>query len=381
METVDARAGLAEAPPLPAVVPALAPPASWSPDEKRANRAWAITLTAALLVIFLVLHFLPAVGWPLIVAAVGAYLFDPVVSYIASKGLNRTWATAALLGTGLLVGAGILLLVVPMLVHQVEKLPAYVSKAFTTLVPRLQQAIGRPLPRDVGDVAQLLGKNAEELVSGAGSIAGKVLGTSLSVLSAVLGTLVIPVVGFYLLRGWPKLIEHAKALVPERQRPAFYQRMGEVDHTLGGFIRGQLTMAAVLTGLYSGALSLIGLKLGIVVGLVTGIGNLVPYLGTTAGITLATVFCLVDFGPGYHLLLVLGTFLVLVATDSLFITPRIVGNRVGLSPAAVILAVLTCGSLFGFAGVLLAVPTAALLKHVAQVSVELYRQSRLYREG
>jgi predicted PurR-regulated permease PerM len=192
---------------------------------------------------------------------------------------------------------------------------------------------------------------------------------------------VIPVVGFYLLKGWPNVVRGADELVPARQRPFVRERMAEIDRMLGGFIRGQLTMAAVLSALYSIVLSVIGLKLAVVVGLVTGFGNLVPYVGTATGLALATGFCLVDFGVDYHLALVVVTFVALVATDGVFITPRIVGNKVGLSPAAVIVAVLACGSLFGFAGVLLAVPSAAILKVVGRVAVDVYRQSRLFREG
>ncbi len=384
METVDASAAALVEPPAPPVAVAV-PQLRWSQDERRANAAWAGLITLTLLAVFLVLRFLPAVGWPLVLASIGAYLFDPVVTWLSSRRLGRTGATALLFAAGLLAGAALLLLVVPLVVRQVGRLPAYVSRMFATLVPHLEQALGRPLPSDVRELAAFAGTNLEQIVTkllpGAGSIVGVVLGKSLSALSFVLGALVIPVVGFYLLRGWPNVKRGVDELIPPKQRPQFRERMAEVDRMLGGFIRGQLTMAAVLSMLYSGALSLIGLKLAVVVGLVTGFGNLVPYVGTATGVTLASAFCLIDFGVDYHLALVLGTFVVLVATDSMFITPRVVGNRVGLSPAAVIVAVLACGSLFGFAGVLLAVPSAAILKVVAKVSVDVYRQGRVYQEG
>jgi predicted PurR-regulated permease PerM len=213
----------------------------------------------------------------------------------------------------------------------------------------------------------------------AGNVLGMVVGGSLSVLSFVLAALVVPVVGFYLQRDWPELLVAADSLVPPRLRPTVRLRMGEIDRKLAGFVRGQLTMAAVLATLYSAALSAIGLKLAIVVGLVTGFGNLVPYVGTGTGIALASAFCVVDFGVDWHLGAVVATYVGLVASDSVFITPRIVGDKVGLSPAAVIVAVLACGSLFGFAGVLLAVPCAAVLKGVGGVAVEAWRQTRIYR--
>lgn len=324
-------------------------------------------------------------GWPLVIASIGAYLFDPVVVWVAARGLSRTAATAVLFAAGFLVSGLATLVLAPLVVAQVAKVPSYLAVTFESAVPRIEQALGGPLPSDVRTLAALASTHLEQILTRvlptAGSLVGTVVGGSLSLLSFVLGALVIPVVGFFLLRGWPNVLAGANLLVPPRQRPFVRARMAEIDGKLGGFIRGQLTMAMVLASLYSGALSLIGLKLAVVVGLATGIGNLVPYVGTATGLLLATAFCLIDFGADYHLALVAGTFALLVAADGVFITPRIVGNRVGLSPAAVIVAVLTCGSLFGFAGVLLAVPSAAILKVVAQVAVDVYRQSRHYREG
>jgi predicted PurR-regulated permease PerM len=231
-------------------------------------------------------------------------------------------------------------------------------------------------------VADLTGTNVGQLVARAlptaGSLVGTVVGGSLSALSFVGGALVVPVVGFSLLRSWPRLGAFARSLVPPAYREVMRGRTGELDRMLSGFVRGQLTMAAVLSVLYSGALSLVGVKLAVVVGLVTGIGNLVPYLGTVTGLTLAVVSCLVDFGPDIHSLLVVGAFGAIATADSLVLTPRIVGDRVGLPPAAVIVAVVVSGTLFGFAGVLLAVPLAAFLKLAGGVLVEAWRQSERY---
>lgn len=398
METTDASAAVAgsalESNHPPAASLDLVPPPveatpfpeySWTPVEVRANAGWSLLTALSLVAVFALLRLLPSVGWPLVLAAIFSYLFDPLISAIARRGYSRTAATAGLLGTGVLVGVIALVTLVPLAIEQAVKLPAYLNSTLASVIPQIEKLLGKALPANFRDLAAFAQEHLEEIVTrvlpNAGSVVGIIASGSMSVLSFVLSALIIPVVGFYLLRGWPNVKAGALVLVPEKQRPTVVARMTDVDTMLGGFIRGQLTMAALLSVLYSGALSLIGLKLAIVVGLLTGIGNLVPYVGIGTGFALAAGFCFVDFGLDYHLILVFVTYASLLAADGVFITPRVVGDKVGLSPAAVIVAVLACGSMFGFAGVLLAVPVAAILKLVARIMVNVYRHTRFYRES
>lgn len=370
---------VAESAPVPDTPVAPTPlPIRWSVDELRGNLGWAVLTTTTLLVVFLVLRVLPTVGWPLVLAAIFSYLFDPLVTTLARRGLSRTLTTSLLLGACVLVVGGGVFALLPLAIDQASNMPEYLQQAVVTLAPHVKRIAGIKLPATPAEVATFATAHAQELLAGVGAAARTILGGSLSVLSFLLGAFIVPVVAFFLLRSWPDIVSGAASLVPTLQRPAFEARMLAVDRMLGGFIRGQLIMAVVLSLLYSTALSIIGLKLAIVVGLATGFGNLVPYVGTATGVVLASAFCLVDFGPDYHLLLVVVTYAVLVTADSIFITPRIVGDKVGLSPAAVIVAVSACGALFGFAGVLLAVPSAAILKLVAGVCVQAWRQSRWY---
>lgn len=395
METVDASATLApgqsgvrEAAAPQELAPAAVLPASQ--DEVRAHIAWAIGTVGTLGFIFLLLRVVPSIGWPLVLATIGAYLCDPIVDWMAAKGMSRTKATAALVSLGVLGTLLALATGIPRMVDQAYKLPSYTMKGTQLILDRLNSSFPEQLrdtqiPRNVQQLEEFAQEHLREIITQvlpkAGDFLSTIVGGSVSLMTFVLGALVIPVVGFFLLDGWPEIVRAADDHIPPRQRPFIRARMREIDRVLSGFVRGQLTMAAVLSLLYSAALSLIGLKLGYVVGLATGFGNLVPYVGTSTGILLSVAFCLVDFGADYHLALVLGMFAVLIATDSLFITPRIVGPRVGLSPAAVIVAVLACGSLFGFGGVLLAVPSAAVLKVVGRTLADTWRRSETFREG
>ncbi len=357
----------------------------WSDAEFRAHMGWAAMTAATLLGLFCLLRFLPTVGWPLVLASFGAYLLNPVVTALAARGVPRSVGTGLLLGSGLLLGAVVIVVVTPLVVAQAARLPGYAQAVADRVAPWIESRLGAHIPSDFRELTELARTHIEQVatqvIPTAGKLLGGILGGSLSLLSFVLGALVVPVVGYGLLRDWPTLVSSGLGLVPPQARPIVRSHLVEVDEKLAGFIRGQLTMAAVLSTLYSAALSLIGLKLAIVIGLITGIGNLVPYAGTATGILLATAFCAVDFGFDHHLALVVGTYALLVAADSVFITPNVVGDKVGLSSAAVIVAVLVCGALFGFAGVLLAVPSAAVLRMVVDVLLRGYRQSRLFREG
>lgn len=359
--------------------------AAWSEDEWRAHTTWALVTTLSMVAMLSLLRFMPSVGWPLVAGAIGAYLCHPSVTSLSRRGLGRTGATAALfllLGVVFLVA---MVMIVPVLADQVARVPVYLEAALVAVGPTVRRFAGREMPASLSDLTALAEDHLQEIVTNvlptAGSVLGIVVGGSLSALSFLLGAIVAPIVGFYLLKDWPGILARFDALIPPRQRPVVRRRMSDVDRKLGGFVRGQLTMATVLAALYSVALTLMGLKLAVVVGLVTGFGNLIPYVGTALGVTLASAFCIVDFGVDHHLMVVWATYVGLVTADSVFITPRIVGDKVGLSPAAVMISVLACGSLFGFGGVLLGVPCAAVLKDVITVSVQAYRQSRLYREG
>lgn len=374
---IDSPAPAAEVSP-----PAPVAEARWTDDEWQANVLWSAGISLALAVTLSGLRFLPSVAWPLLLAAGFAYLCDPLVGALAKRGLSRTWATTALLGGGALVVVAGLLALVPLLLSQARSVPGYLRSAFDILAPRIEALTGVAMPDSLRELAHLGQNHIQELVTqvlpGAGSAFGKLVGGSLSVASFLVAALIVPVVGFFLLRSWPRTIERAQSLVPPRYRETVTGRMLAVDRMLGGYIRGQFTLSSVLSVLYAVALSAIGLKLALVVGLVTGFGNLVPYVGTSIGVALAVGFTLVDFGFDHHLLLVIGTYVVLGVSEGVFISPRIVGDRVGLSPASVIVAVMACGALFGFAGVLLAVPVAAVLKLVLGVGEQAWRQSHAF---
>jgi predicted PurR-regulated permease PerM len=189
------------------------------------------------------------------------------------------------------------------------------------------------------------------------------------------------VLGFFFLKDYPRLVRLVRDLIPRRAVGLVSRRFSEVDDVLSAFVRGQLTVGSILSIIYSTGLSIAGIDMAIVIGVVAGFGNMVPYLGTTVGILLALLGLMLSWQGPWQLAVVAGTFLVAQLSEGLFITPRIVGEKVGLTPVTVIIAILAFGELFGFVGILLAVPVGAILKVVLRVVVLRYQKTSLYTGG
>ncbi len=357
-------------------------PALGEPDARRVDLLWSGGMVALLALLFLLLSTVRGVAVPVLLSLAMAYGLNPVVTYLAKRRLTRTWATALVFfGISLLL-AGAILYLVPVFGEEAEKLPDFFTRASTQLVPKVEALLGVSLPELVRQRTAQIGDEASSLLKSAGPAAARILGAfagnTARFLATVLGLFVVPVLGFFFLKDYPRLVEIFKGLVPRRSLPLVSKRFAEVDEVLSAFVRGQLTVGAILSVIYSTGLSLARIDMAIVIGVIAGFGNMVPYVGTTIGIVLALLGMVLSYQGLWQLAFVIGTFVVAQAAEGLVITPRVVGDKVGLPPVAVIIAILAFGELFGFVGILLAVPTSAILKVVARVVVERYKKTPLY---
>ncbi len=198
---------------------------------------------------------------------------------------------------------------------------------------------------------------------------------------ALANFILIPVIAFYLLRDYHAMWPRFEAMIPRRSVDRVRALRAEMDSALSGFVRGQLTVASILGALHAIGLSIVGIDGAVVIGLLSGFLNMVPYVGTALGISLALLMAVLSFSGWAPILGVIVVFAVANTIESLVITPRIVGDKTGLSPVVVMLAILTGGEVFGFAGLLLGVPAAAVLKVLLRVMREVYVQSDAYRGG
>ena len=334
-----------------------------------------------------------AIGWlvwlltpilmPFMLAGVFAYLGDPLVDRLERLRLGRGLAASIVFLVMLLVVVVALVLLVPLIQRQVARfiaaLPAYAAWFTHDAVPWLEQKLH--IPASEFDASTLIARVREHLGT-VGGIAATVLGyatrSGLALIGVGVAVVLVPVVTFYLLRDWDKLVAHIDALLPREAQPTIRRLARETDSVLGAFVRGQLLVMLGLAIFYAVALKLVGLDVGPLIGMLAGLVSFVPYLGFIVGIVASIIATLVQFHDGFHLVLVLVVFGIGNLLESYVLVPKLVGDRIGLHPVAVIFAVLAFGELFGFIGVLLALPMASIAMVLLRFLRERYQASPLY---
>ncbi|MDX5332990.1 MAG: AI-2E family transporter [Gammaproteobacteria bacterium] len=347
------------------------------------SRAW-FYLTAGLIACGL-LYLLAPILTPFVVAALLAYLGDPLVDRLERWRLSRTLAVTVVFLVLFLSLALVVLLLVPLLEGQiaafVQKLPKYLDWVSTRVVPWVQHTFGVEAGTLDMEMAKQAVLNHWKEAGGVAAWAMKSVSTSGMALAGWLtNLLLIPVVTFYLLRDWDHLVARIHDLLPRHIEPAVSTLARESDETLGAFLRGQLSVMVALGTVYSVGLWLIGLEFALLIGMLAGVVSFVPYLGFIVGMLVAGVAMYLQAGELLPLVWVLAVFGVGQLLESVVFTPLLVGDRIGLHPVAVIFAVLAGGQLFGFFGVLLALPVAAVLVVIMRHADTGYRASRFYRD-
>jgi len=352
-------------------------------NEQKTYLGW----SAVGMVLVLALWSLGPVLNPFVVAAVLAYALNPLVDRLVSAKLPRFVAVLVVELCFLLAVLGVVLLIIPILAKELpqmrEQLPALLEKLNTTLQPLLKQ-VGVDVSLDVASIKQLvlnyLSSNAEE--TWATLLSSLKLGSSVAL--QVLGNLIlIPVALFYMLMSWRKLVASATALIPRRLRATFDSFVTETDDVLGQYLRGQLLVMVLLAVYYALGLRLFGLELALPIGVFTGLAVFVPYVGFGLGLLLATIAGLLQFAPTGPLLALIMVGVVYglgQLIESFVLTPRLVGERIGLHPLAVIFALMAFGQVFGFVGVLVALPASAVLLVAGRRLRAHYLASEVYRD-
>ncbi|HKE48145.1 MAG TPA: AI-2E family transporter [Rhodanobacteraceae bacterium] len=330
-----------------------------------------------------VIWLLAPVLMPFVLAALFAYLGDPLVDRLERR-MSRTLAVTVVFVVMIVVVIAILLVLVPFIERQISnflaQLPTWIAWFQNTAAPWLEANFG--ISTDVLDTQQLIGMlqaHWKEAGGFATTVLAKVSKSGLAVVGWALNIVMIPVVAFYLLRDWDILVERIHALVPRSIEPVVARLARESDDVLGAFLRGQLSVMVVLGVLYGVGLWLVGISVGPLIGMIAGLISFVPYLGAITGVIMAVIAALVQYQDFAHVALVLVVFGIGQTLEGYVLVPRLVGEKIGLHPVAVIFAVLAGGELFGFLGVLLALPVASVLMVLLRYAHERYAASQLYR--
>lgn len=312
---------------------------------------------------------------PFLASALLAYLGDPLADRLQKLKLPRTLAVAAVFVLTFLVLALLILLVGPLVGKQVgalfDALPEIARRAEQVWMPTILGWLNIEAGDDLG-VAPFLARYGEMFGSWSGKVLLSVGKSGGALAAAVLSLFLIPIITFYMLRDWDTIVAHLGALVPDSQRETVFRLARESDEMLGAFLRGQILVMAALALIYSVGLSLVGVEFAIAIGVVSGLVSFVPYLGFVFGIGLAGLTVAMSPDPLWPLVGVVATFSVAQVIEGSILTPKLVGDRIGLHPVIVIFAVAAGGQLFGFLGILLALPAAAVLSVLVRFAFDRY---------
>jgi predicted PurR-regulated permease PerM len=357
-----------------------------SPEAEIAQFLRRLKWAAVILGVLWVVALLAPILTPFALALLLGWLGDPLVDRLERAGRSRNMAVTLVFVLMLLLLVLALLILVPMLERQIVTFIDVLPQArdwFTgTAIPWAEHKTGLQL------MAWLDPERLIEWIRGHWQQAGGVAATFFGYLSRsgfamvtwVVNLVLLPILTFYFLRDWDILVERVAATIPRNHVATVGRLARESNDVLGAFIRGQFLVMLALGVIYAGGLSLIGLNLGLLIGIVAGLISFIPYLGATTGILLAILAALVQSkGFDLQLMILVGVvFTVGQLLESYVLTPRIVGDKIGLHPVAVIFAVMAGGQLFGFLGMLLALPVAAVANVLLHYLHEQYRQSELY---
>jgi predicted PurR-regulated permease PerM len=347
--------------------------------------------TLALLILFL--WVFSGVLLPFAAAFVIAYLLDPFADRLQHLGLNRLTVTLLILGGFAAVLVLILILIVPVLSHQfaefVRALPDLLGKlqALVTSVGEiLSRQYGAPLMERLG----LGGASAPDLRAGVSDLAAQAATWTAAFLNSLVShgaalinlvslIVVTPVVAFYMLLDWHRMIAAINGLVPPRYRGVVHQLAGEIDRAMAGFLRGQSLVCLFLGAWYGLGLSLVGLNFGLLIGITAGFLSFIPYVGSLTAFVVAAIVAIVQGWPHWTLFaLAMGVVLTGQFLEGNVLSPKLVGDKVGLHPVWLIFALLAFGTLFGFTGLIIAVPVAAATGVILRFAISRYRASDLY---
>lgn len=338
---------------------------------------------AILIGVGFVLHLLSAVLLPFVIGITIAYFFDPVADKLERMGCSRTIATSIILLGFFLGAAGIVVLIIPILQDQVsgavKLVPAIIDRMQVLITPVMQELREDFTPETIADLKKAAGNYAGTMFKWLSEFITQVWSGGLAVLNLISLILITPLVAFYQLRDWDHIVAKVDGWLPRDYADTIREQVKKIDETLAGFVRGQASVCLVLAVVYAIGLSLAGLKAGLLIGIAAGALAVIPYIGAAVSFIIGVGLAVAQFQQDWvSILMVAGVFGIGQTLESYFLTPKLVGGRVGLSPIWIIFAMLAGGALFGLTGVLIALPVAAIAGVLVRFALEQYMESDLY---
>lgn len=337
-----------------------------------------------LVISILVLWVFRGILLPFIVGLALAYLLNPLVGLLQRTGLNRGWSTAFVLLVVLAIIVGIMLLVLPLVTQQVIglafRLPGYISQLrdlANRWIPALNEWLG---PERAAQFEASLTDTLNNLPAMTATVTAQIAQSGLTVISGLGIVIITPVVAFYLLLDWQGMVEGLDRLLPLDHKIEVRSILNDIDRSMSGVIRGQGSVVLVLCFYYATCLSVTGISFGLAIGLITGLVSFIPFVGFLTGFTLSMVIATVQFWPSWPgILWVFMVFVVGQFLEGNILYPKLVGSSIGINPVWLMFSLFAFASLFGFVGLLLAVPLSAIAAVLTRFGVQKYKESTLYR--
>ena len=342
--------------------------------EKKQTIFW-IVITC---ILFLAIYTLSPVLMPFVAGMILAYLLDPLVDRVEKIGIRRSFSTFFVLTIFFVCSVGSSLLLLPVILNQLSNLTSFLPTLISNLEPFIRQARSLVDNAIKADNNNQLPLPVADILNWAGGFLTEIISSSLAFANLLSLIIITPIVAFYLLRDWDLIIKKVKGWMPIAQKVRIVEQVSKVDRSLSALVRGQGTVCLILALYYSVSLTAVGLQFGILIGIFSGIVSFIPFVGAILGAIFSIGFSIIQFDTYTPIFFVAGIFLVGQVVEGNFLTPKLIGEAVGLHPVWVIFALLTGATLFGFLGVLLALPIAVVVAVLIRFSLSSYLGSEIY---
>lgn len=351
---------------------------AWSRSWRRQAVFWFITF----IVFILALYLLRSVLVPFVAGMALAYFLDPVADWLEKIGLSRIIATTLILLTFVSLFVVLLIVIVPILANQAasfgENLPGYIRSLQSVIANNetLTDLIGE----DGSNIRENLDQVLEQGASWASSLLSSLWTSGMALVQIGSLLVITPIVAFYLLLDWDRMVANIDSYLPRDHRATIRQLARDMDRAVAGFVRGQGSVCLILGVFYAVALTVAGLNFGLLIGMFAGLVSFIPFVGSMAGLVLSVGVALVQFWPEYWMIaLIAGIFFFGQFVEGNFLQPNLVGKSIGIHPVWLMFALAAFGSLYGFTGLLIAVPVAAAIGVLVRFALDRYTDSELYR--
>ncbi len=351
--------------------------------QRKSNYNWAVWLVVFCLFCAAV-YVLRSVLLPFVAGIIIGYVLDPLADKFEKWGMSRTLATVTVMVLLLLLIFPLLFLLIGVINDQISRflvtLPDYISALMKKIEPLFYDLQQRFPDFDAERIREFVRSHMANTLKVFAKFIGSIISSGFAFFNIVSLLLITPVVAFYMLRDWDSFIGNVKALLPRRSKASIEKQGQEINQIMANFIRGQLSVCVLLGCFYALGLYIVGLDLGVMIGFIAGIISFIPYVGSISGFVVSMCIAFAQFDEMGRILSVVAVFAVGQFLEGNFLTPKLVGDSVGLHPVWVMFALLAGGVLLGFLGLLIAVPVAAIIGVLVRHALENYKKSSLYLE-